>query len=85
MTTAYANSNRTSIVRAGYHNYHHTFPRDYQTNEYGKGFNLSRVFIDVMACIGQTYDLKVTQPDAVAAAKKRTAGDPKYRTYFPLL
>lgn len=52
----------TSIIASGegWHNYHHTYPYDYATSEYGfaKQYNLSKVFIDFMWYIGQAYDLK---------------------------
>lgn len=51
-----------SIATAGegWHNYHHTYPFDYATSEYGffKQYNLSKVFIDFMHMIGQAHDLK---------------------------
>lgn len=45
----------------GYHNYHHKFPSDYATSEWGilnGQFNPTKAFIDLMANIGQAYDLK---------------------------
>ncbi len=37
----------------GFHNYHHTFPQDYATSEYGIGhFNTTKGFIDLMAFFG---------------------------------
>lgn len=45
----------------GYHNYHHKYPSDYATSEWGVlsgQFNPTKVFIDLMALIGQAYDLK---------------------------
>lgn len=43
----------------GWHNYHHTFPRDYATSEFGmlKQYNLTKLFIDFCASIGLAYDL----------------------------
>ena len=37
----------------GFHNYHHTFPYDYSTSEWGQRLNLTTAFIDFMALIGQ--------------------------------
>lgn len=53
----------------GYHNYHHTFPFDYKTAESGMTFNVTKVFIDVMAYIGQAYDLKSVSQSVVDQCK----------------
>ena len=37
----------------GFHNYHHTFPYDYSTSEWGLQFNMTTAFIDLMAGIGE--------------------------------
>ena len=37
----------------GFHNYHHTFPYDYSTSEWGLQFNITTAFIDLMAGIGE--------------------------------
>ena len=37
----------------GFHNYHHTFPYDYSTSEWGRQFNITTAFIDLMAGIGE--------------------------------
>ena len=37
----------------GFHNYHHTFPYDYSTSEWGLQFNMTTAFIDFMAGIGE--------------------------------
>ena len=43
----------------GWHNYHHVFPWDYKTSEFGTyTFNLSTGFIDFFARIGWAYDRK---------------------------
>ncbi|CAI5714158.1 hypothetical protein KXD40_007950 [Peronospora effusa] len=45
----------------GYHNYHHKYPSDYATSEWGilsGQFNPTKAFIDFCALIGQAYDLK---------------------------
>jgi stearoyl-CoA desaturase (delta-9 desaturase) len=40
-------------VGEGFHNYHHTFPRDYAASEYGfHYFNVTKGFIDIMAFFG---------------------------------
>jgi len=42
----------------GWHNYHHTFPWDYRSSEFGSGFNLGRTFIEFCARFGWAYDLR---------------------------
>jgi stearoyl-CoA desaturase (delta-9 desaturase) len=40
-------------IGEGFHNYHHTFPQDYATSEYGfHVLNFTKMFIDTMAFIG---------------------------------
>jgi len=43
-------------IGEGFHNYHHTFPWDYSTSEYGWKLNFTTSFIDIMAKLGQVYD-----------------------------
>jgi stearoyl-CoA desaturase (delta-9 desaturase) len=64
----------------GWHNYHHVFPWDYKTSELGTKFNLSAVFIDLMAKLGLAYDLKSVSDEMIQARRKRTGdgGDKKY-------
>ncbi|XP_050052410.2 acyl-CoA desaturase-like [Dermacentor andersoni] len=59
-------------VGEGFHNFHHTFPWDYSTSELGWKLNMSTMFIDIMAKLGQAYDLKVVSREAVLARKLRT-------------
>ena len=59
-------------VGEGFHNYHHTFPYDYSASEYGWRINLSTLFIDFMAVIGQAYDRKKMSPEAVLRRRQRT-------------
>lgn len=41
----------------GWHNYHHVFPWDYKTSEFGDyKFNISTGFIDFFAKLGWAYD-----------------------------
>lgn len=56
----------------GFHNYHHTFPHDYATSEYGMKLNLTTAFIDFMASIGQAYDRRVISKEAIEARRKKT-------------
>ena len=55
----------------GYHNYHHSFPWDYKAAELGSGFNLTTVFINAMAAIGQAYNLRVASDEVIHGAKVR--------------
>jgi len=43
----------------GWHNYHHTFPRDYAASEFGfwSQWNPTKLFIDFCAKVGLAYDL----------------------------
>ncbi|XP_011151497.2 acyl-CoA Delta(11) desaturase [Harpegnathos saltator] len=57
----------------GWHNYHHVFPWDYKTSEYGNyTFNITTAFIDFFAKIGWAYDLKSTSEDMVKKRVERT-------------
>ncbi|POM64892.1 Acyl-CoA desaturase 1, partial [Phytophthora palmivora] len=58
----------------GYHNYHHKYPSDYATSEWGilsGQFNPTKAFIDFMAMIGQAYDLKRSR--TAARTRERVA------------
>ena len=59
-------------IGEGYHNYHHAFPKDYSTSEYGWRLNLTTLFIDFMAKIGQASERKKMSSDAVFRRKQRT-------------
>lgn len=56
----------------GFHNYHHTFPWDYSTSEYGWRVNNATVFIDFMAWLGMAYDRKKVSPNIVEKFKSNT-------------
>ncbi|CAG0919367.1 unnamed protein product [Notodromas monacha] len=57
----------------GWHNYHHVFPWDYKTSELGDySVNLTKMFIDSMAFIGQAYDLKTVSREVILARAART-------------
>jgi stearoyl-CoA desaturase (delta-9 desaturase) len=56
----------------GFHNYHHTFPYDYSTSEWGFRLNMTTGFINLMAWLGQAYDLRSASPTVVAARAART-------------
>ena len=59
-------------IGEGYHNYHHTFPHDYSTSEYGWRVNLTTLFIDCMARLGLAYDMRKVSNEAVSRRKQRT-------------
>ncbi|CAG0905842.1 unnamed protein product, partial [Darwinula stevensoni] len=57
----------------GWHNYHHVFPWDYKTSELPLyRLNLTTMFIDAAAFLGQAYDLKTVDPKVVEQRVKRT-------------
>ncbi|WAQ96114.1 SCD5-like protein [Mya arenaria] len=56
----------------GFHNYHHTFPHDYSTNEFGWILNLSTVFIDVCALLGLAYDRKAMPKHFIESRRAKT-------------
>lgn len=73
-------------VGEGYHNYHHTFPWDYQTAELGSRINLSRHYIDLAAALGLAYDRKTVSQDHLTKRIMRTgqrSGETSddYKTY----
>ncbi|KAH8389181.1 hypothetical protein KR200_003935, partial [Drosophila serrata] len=65
----------------GWHNFHHVFPWDYRTAEWG-GYSLSHatILINLFAKIGWAYDLKEVTPEMI---KKRTlrTGDGTHELY----
>lgn len=61
------------LTGEGFHNYHHAFPFDYKTSEMGWKFNVSTMFIDAMAAIGQAYDLKTLDKKYIEKRKARIA------------
>lgn len=62
-----------ATIGEGYHNFHHTFPNDYATSEYGPlWFNLTKTFIDVCCVLGLATDRKQTPVESVLSRRKRT-------------
>ncbi|KAI4459857.1 acyl-coa desaturase [Holotrichia oblita] len=55
----------------GWHNFHHVFPWDYKTGEFGTRCNLSTQFIDFFAWLGWAYDLKSATPEVIHNRVKR--------------
>lgn len=62
----------TLALGEGWHNYHHVFPNDYRTGEFGWRINPTSIFIDVMAWFGQVTDRKLIAPSVILARKQRT-------------
>jgi stearoyl-CoA desaturase (delta-9 desaturase) len=58
----------------GWHNYHHTFPWDYATGEFGYQMNITTVFIDLFAWLGLAYDRK-TVPREIVKKRALKFGD----------
>lgn len=56
----------------GYHNYHHTFPYDYSTSEYGWLFNITTAFIDICAYFGLVKDRRKVEPETILKRRLRT-------------
>jgi len=56
----------------GFHNYHHTFPYDYSTSEWGLNLNFTTAFIHLMHTIGQAYDLRKPSQKTIEARIIRT-------------
>uniref|UniRef100_A0A8C6M4K3 stearoyl-CoA 9-desaturase n=1 Tax=Nothobranchius furzeri TaxID=105023 RepID=A0A8C6M4K3_NOTFU len=68
-----------SAIGEGFHNYHHTFPYDYATSEYGCKLNLTTCFIDFMCFLGLAWDCKRVSREAVRSRIQRT-GDGSHRS-----
>ncbi|OQR75554.1 stearoyl-CoA desaturase 5-like [Tropilaelaps mercedesae] len=57
----------------GFHNFHHVFPFDYKAAELPfSPLNFSTVLINVMAAIGQVYNLKEASEEMIVKRKART-------------
>uniref|UniRef100_A0A8C6T935 stearoyl-CoA 9-desaturase n=1 Tax=Neogobius melanostomus TaxID=47308 RepID=A0A8C6T935_9GOBI len=67
-----------SALGEGYHNYHHTFPFDYATSEFGCRVNLTTAFINLMCTLGLASDPKQVSKDLIHARVQRT-GDGSHR------
>lgn len=65
----------------GFHNYHHVFPWDYKTGEFGgwKSYqtNITTAVIDFFAHIGWAYDRKSATAEMIAKRAQKT-GDGSY-------
>ncbi|ODM92900.1 Acyl-CoA Delta(11) desaturase [Orchesella cincta] len=59
-------------IGEGWHNFHHTFPWDYKTSEFGWKMNFSTMLIDFFAWIGWAYDRKTASPQLIRKRMLRT-------------
>ncbi|KAK3920753.1 hypothetical protein KUF71_009990, partial [Frankliniella fusca] len=59
------------VLGEGWHNYHHTFPSDYKSDEHPYFFNFTTSVIDCFAKLGWAYDLKTTRKDVVLSVAMR--------------
>lgn len=61
-----------SAMGEGFHNYHHTFPFDYSTSEFGWRLNPTTAFIDLMCLLGLASDRKKVSREMILARMQRT-------------
>lgn len=61
-----------SAIGEGFHNYHHTFPFDYATSEFGIKLNFTTAFIDTMCFLGLAKDPKRVSKEIINARRQRT-------------
>ena len=66
-----------AAVGEGFHNYHHAFPYDYSTGEWGPKLNMTTCFLDVFAALGLVYDRRQVSHEAILNMRKRK-GDLSY-------
>ncbi|MEE6460147.1 hypothetical protein FKM82_000869 [Ascaphus truei] len=59
-------------IGEGFHNFHHTFPFDYSTSEFGLKFNPTTCFIDFMCFLGMASDCKKATKQMILARKARS-------------
>jgi len=64
----------------GFHNFHHTFPKDYSTSELGIGWNLSTNFIDFFCWLGLAYDRRTVSESMIKQRRLRTGDLQQLRT-----
>ncbi|XP_069000716.1 stearoyl-CoA desaturase b isoform X2 [Embiotoca jacksoni] len=61
-----------SAIGEGFHNYHHTFPFDYATSEFGCKLNITTAFINLMSFMGLASDCKKVSKEMIVARRQRT-------------
>ncbi|XP_053556139.1 stearoyl-CoA desaturase 5 [Bombina bombina] len=59
-------------IGEGFHNFHHTFPFDYSTSEFGFKFNPTTCFIDLMSFLGLASDCKRATKQMILSRKAKT-------------
>nr|CAI5842794.1 unnamed protein product [Callosobruchus analis] len=60
------------VVGEGWHNYHHTFPFDYQAGELGLHYSLTTCMIELSSYFGLAYDLKIASKQTIQKRILRT-------------
>ena len=60
-----------AAIGEGWHNYHHTFPYDYATSEWGPRINITTIFIDFWATLGMVYDRKQVSQESIERIRRR--------------
>ena len=60
-----------AAIGEGFHNFHHTFPYDYATSEWGPSLNITTTMIDLWAAFGQVYDRKQVSQEAIERVRRR--------------
>ncbi len=58
-------------IGEGWHNYHHTFPYDYATSEWGPSINMTTIILDLMATLGLVYERKQVSQEAINRVRRR--------------
>ncbi|XP_068113969.1 stearoyl-CoA desaturase [Hyperolius riggenbachi] len=66
-------------IGEGFHNYHHTFPYDYTSSEFGMRYNFTTMFINAMCYLGLASDCKRVSKETIKARQQRT-GDGSHRS-----
>ncbi len=79
-----------ATIGGAYHNYHHVFPYDYRSSEFGcnNNFNFNTAFINFFALIGWAYDLRKAPKEVIAKRKERTGDNQECNNplrKFPIL
>lgn len=72
--TMHPSDNRFVCIAAigeGHHNYHHTFPYDYATSEWGPKLNMTTIVLDLCAALGLVYDRKQVSQEAIERVRRR--------------
>lgn len=60
-----------AAIGEGFHNYHHVFPYDYATSEWGPSLNMTTIMIDLFASLGLAYDCKQVSQEAIDRVRRR--------------